>query len=83
MAAAKALPGCLPRVEQAALAYETKPATPEQAAAALARIKSMLGEPLPQHRPDPKPQREGPPLAEVERELAQHYGKVAAAGPDA
>jgi hypothetical protein len=74
----------LPRVEQAALAYETKPATPEQAAAALARIKSMLGEPLPQHRPDPKPQREGPPLAEVERELQQHYnGKMAAAGPDA
>lgn len=73
----------LPRMEQAALAYETKPATPEQAAAALARIREMLGEPVPVFKPEPKPKREGPPIADVERELQQHYGKVAAAGPDA
>ena len=65
----------LPRVEQAALAYEVKPATKEQAAAALAKIKEVLGEPLPVHRPPSK--REGPPLANVEAELRQHYGKVA------
>lgn len=76
----------LPRIEQAALAYEVKPATKEQAAAALAAIRRVLDEPLPIHRPEAKPQREGPPLHEVEAELHAHYattGKMAAAGPDA
>jgi hypothetical protein len=74
----------LPRVEQAALRYEVKPASPQEAAAALARIREMLGEPVPAFKPE-KPKREGPPIAEVERELAAHYGtgKMAAAGPDA
>jgi hypothetical protein len=72
----------LPRVEQAALSYEVKPASPEQAAAALAKIREMLGEPLPVHRAPSK--RDSPPLANVEAELRQHYnGKMAAAGPDA
>lgn len=42
----------LPRVEQAALGYEVKPASPEQAAAAMARINAML-------RPDRKTQAAG------------------------
>lgn len=42
----------LPRVEQVAIGYEVKPATPEQAAAAMARIEAML-------RPDRKTQAAG------------------------
>ena len=70
----------LPRVEQAAIGYEVKPATPEQAAAALKKIRDMLGEPMPVHTPPVK--REGPPLADVEADLKLHYcdRKSAAAG---
>lgn len=42
----------LPRVEQVAIGYEVKPATPEQAAAAMARIEAVL-------RPDRKTQAAG------------------------
>ena len=42
----------LPRVEQAAIGYEVKPATREQAAAAMARINELL-------KPDRKTQAAG------------------------
>lgn len=67
--------------------YEVKPLSPEQAAQRMAEIKKMLDEPMPQHDASKvKPEREGPPLAEVEAGLQAHYastGKMAAAGPDA
>jgi hypothetical protein len=73
----------LPRVEQVAIAYEAKPLPPEQARERLAEIGRLLKEPLPEFKAPPKPERDGPPLAEVEAELRQHYsGKVAACGPD-
>lgn len=77
----------LPRVEQAAIAYEVKPASPEQAKAALAKIRAMLattGEAMPSHRPPPT-RRDAPTIdrAAAVAELAKHYGKSAACGPDA
>ena len=72
----------LPRHESKAIGYEVKPASRLQASEAMLRIRTMLDEPMPVFKPEPKPEREGPPLDEVERELQQHYGKVAAAGPD-
>jgi hypothetical protein len=76
----------LPRVEQVALAYEAKPLSPEQAKERLAEIGRLLKEPLPEFKATPKPEREGPPISEVEAGLRQHYastGKMAAAGKDA
>lgn len=73
----------LPRVEQRALGYEVKPASREEADAAMARIREILGEPMPTFDPQAKPEREGPPLSEVEDSLRKHYdGRAAAAGPD-
>lgn len=74
----------LPRVEQAAVTHATQEATPEQAAAALARIRAILGTPLPVHRAVKPRDTVGPSLEEVEADLRRHYdGKAAAAGPDA
>lgn len=77
----------LPRVEQQALGYEIKPLSPAEADRRLAEIRKMLDEPMPDHRPEQKPEREGPPLAEVEAGLREHYatrhdGRAAAAGGD-
>lgn len=72
----------LPRIETAAIGYEVKPATKEEADAAMATIRAMLGESTPTFRPKRKPTREGVPLSDVERSLQAHYGKDAAAGPD-
>jgi hypothetical protein len=78
----------LPRIEQAALRYEVKPVSPEEAERRMAEIRKTLDENAPGFHVEPNaatPEREGPPLAEVERELQAHYGKskVAAAGSDA
>jgi hypothetical protein len=77
----------LPRVEQTAIPYEVKTLSPEEAEARLAECRRLLREPLPEHdAAKAKPTREGPPLAEVESALRQHYGrdgKTAACGPDA
>lgn len=72
----------IPRMEQKAIGYEVKPATPEQAAKALATIGKLLDVRMPNHRA-PLTQTPRADLAEAERELAKHYGKDAAAGPDA
>lgn len=75
----------LPRVEQQALGYEIKPLSPAEADRRLAEIRKMLDEPMPDHRLEQKPERDGPPLAEVEADLVRHYqrdGKAAAAGAD-
>lgn len=68
----------IPRMEQTAIGYEVKPATPEQAADALRKIRGLLGESLPLHRPR-LTKREGPPIdiASVEAELYAHYGRKA------
>ncbi len=73
----------LPRVEQRAIGYEIKPLSREEANKRMADIRSMLGEPVPTFKPEPLAERTGPSKAEVEQELRQHYGKDAAAGPDA
>lgn len=72
----------LPRVEQKAIAYEVKPVSKEEADRRMAEIRAVLAEPVPTFKPA-KPEREGPPLVDVEQELRQHYGtdrKSAAAG---
>jgi hypothetical protein len=65
----------LPRIEQAALRYEVKPVSREEADRRMAEIRAALDEKAPGFHVEPKakPTREGPPLAEVERELRQHY----------
>jgi len=76
----------LPRIEQRAIGYEVKPVTREEADARMAQIRRLLNEPMPSFRPQPKQEREGSPLSEVERGLREHYGtdrKRAAGGPDA
>lgn len=74
----------LPRIEQRALGYEVKPASPEQAQARLAEIRRVLDEPLPEHTPKPhqRVRSEGVDHDAIERELQQHYTdrKSAAAG---
>lgn len=63
----------LPRVEQAALTYELKPADPARALAAIAEAQALLRS----DRPEPKPidvEHDPRPLAEVEAELVRHYG---------
>lgn len=77
----------LPRVEQAAIGYEVKPASRAEAKAAMDRCRSMLAD-VPTFTPaDVKrvPTVSAEEKAQAERELAEHYaktGKVAAAGPD-
>lgn len=72
-----ALPNALPL-----LAVEhVRQASPEVVARAMAEVREYLSRPEPAQ--EPKPEREGPPLAEVEASLRQHYdGRAAAAGPD-
>lgn len=72
----------LPRVEQKAIAYEVKPLSKDEADKRLADIRKILDEPLPTFAPPAKPQREGPPLAETERELRAHYDRKTAAAGD-
>lgn len=72
----------LPRVEQKALPYEVKPLPKEEAEKRMADIRAVLAEPVPTFKPA-KPEREGPPLVDVEQGLREHYGidrKSAAAG---
>ena len=75
----------LPRVEQASIGYEVKPASREQAEAAMARIRKMLGG-APTLAPADAKREPAVPAAEkqrIESDLREHYsGKVAAAGPD-
>lgn len=72
-----------PVADLPAIGYESKPVTPEQAAANIAKLKAMLGgvtEPM----PPAKVERETTPEQRdrLEEELRTHYGKTAAAGPD-
>lgn len=72
-----------PVADLPAIGYESKPVTPEQAAANIAKLKAMLGgvtEPM----PPAKVERETTPEERdrLEEELRTHYGKTAAAGPD-
>ena len=73
-----------PVADLPAIGYEAKPVSPEQAAENIAKLKAMLGgvvEPVPparverELRPDQR--------KSIEQDLRQHYGKTAAAGPDA
>jgi hypothetical protein len=74
-----------PVADLPAIGYESKPVTPEQAAANIAKLKAMLGgvtEPMPKARVE----RETTPeqRERIEADLRAHYsGKSAAAGPDA
>jgi hypothetical protein len=63
----------LPKVEQSALCYEVKPATREEAARAITRIRELLNEPVPDFAVPGPVKREGPPLSEVEEGLEAHY----------
>lgn len=75
----------LPRMEMRQLAEpDRKPASPEVVAKAMAELRAWIAEvdAAPKvTKPEP-PKADGPPLSEVERELAQHYAdrKSAAAG---
>jgi hypothetical protein len=75
----------VPKYEAPAIGYETKPVSEEQAAANIARLKSMLTgvtEPV----APAKIERETTPEQRevIEADLRQHYtGKMAAAGSDA
>lgn len=74
----------LPHVQQQRLGYEVKPASKEEAAAAMARIRQMLDEQMPSFKPRPKA-KPSAGLAAYEAELREHYAdrKSAAAGGDA
>ena len=71
----------LPRVETAAIGYEVKPASKEEADAAMAKIRSLLKD-VPTFKPEPKEKGEPIDKAAVEAELQSHYAdrKTAAAG---
>lgn len=73
----------MPKREQLALARDVRPASPEEAAAAMARIKAMLrterAEPEAKPEPDPEPK---PDLSAVEAELQKHYDRKRAAAGD-
>lgn len=74
----------LPRVEQAGIGYEVKPASRAEAEAAMAKIRDMLGD-VPTFKPEAKrvPVATPEQKREAERELADMAaGKMAAAGPD-
>lgn len=74
----------LPRIEQAALGYDVKPADPRRAMAAIAEARAMLdAERAPERVKQEPVTREAREAAEAE--LARHYGrdgKAAAAGAD-
>ena len=72
----------LPKIEQAAIGYEVKPASREEAEAAMAQIKAMLsrrGEPEPEAKPADESK---PDLAGLEAELQRHYDRKRAAAGD-
>lgn len=84
----KAFLDALPRLEQRAIGYQVKPLTKEQADARLAEIRSLLKEPLPEFKPEPKARLHCDTTAEEReeamRELQRHRdGKAPAAGSDA
>ena len=73
-----------PVADLPAIGYESKPVTPEQAAANIAKLKAMLGgvtEPMPKARVE----RETTPeqRERIEADLRQHYDRKRAAGGDA
>ena len=72
----------LPRVEQTAIGYEVKPVPPDEAAKILARLRAQV-ENAPPLETNPANCEPRPDLAAAEAELRKHYGKAAAAGPDA
>lgn len=75
----------LPRVEQAAIGYEVRPATKSEAEARMSEIRRLLAD-VPTFTPADVKREPTVPAAEkqrIEGELVEHYsGKVAAAGPD-
>ena len=73
-----------PVADLPAIGYESKPVTPEQAAANIAKLKAMLGgvtEPMPKARVE----RETTPeqRERIEADLREHYDRKGAAGGDA
>jgi len=73
-----------PVADLPAIGYESKPVTPEQAAANIAKLKAMLGrvtEPMPPARVE----RETTPeqRERIEADLREHYDRKRAAGGDA
>ena len=73
-----------PAADLPAIGYESKPVTPEQAAANIAKLKAMLGgvtEPMPKARVE----RETTPeqRERIEADLREHYDRKRAAGGDA
>jgi hypothetical protein len=73
-----------PVADLPAIGYESKPVTPEQAAANIAKLKAMLGgvtEPMPKARVE----RETTPeqRERIEADLREHYDRKRAAGGDA
>lgn len=76
-------------VDLVAIEKEFRPAHPETVAKARAEMEAFFREVDAREAKaaaEPKPEREGPPIAAVEAELREHYassGKMAAAGPDA
>ena len=75
----------IPAVEQQAIGYERKPASPEVRAAAAAKVKEILANVV-QPMPVARVERETTPEQRdrIERDLRHHYDrKTAAAGGDA
>lgn len=73
----------VPRIEQAAIGYEAKPLTPDEARQRIADLRSQL-EAREAELVNAAPEPSGQSLGEVERDLRSHYdGRAAAAGPDA
>jgi len=73
-----------PVADLPAIGYESKPVTPEQAAANIAKLKAMLGgvtDPMPKARVE----RETTPeqRERIEADLREHYDRKRAAGGDA
>lgn len=82
--APKHLIDALPRIEQSAIGYEVKPASPEEAERALAEIRELLGKKaMPTFKPPVKSETTPEERATHEDALRRHYGhdgKAAAAG---
>lgn len=72
----------LPRVEKTAIGYEVKPTSPKDAAKILDRLRREF-ESAPPLEAKPPVRMPHVDLPAAEEELRQHYGKTAAAGPDA
>lgn len=80
--APKHLLDAMPRIEQQSLGYEVKPTSPEEASKILDRLRREV-EGAPPLGAKPPVRMPHVDLAAAEEELRQHYGKAAAAGPDA